>query len=102
MFERNSSLPLSLFLPAERQARIDGLFIKARVRAIIRNQAEWLSALGAWGTRLRRDLADERLLRRAIRELHELDDRALADIGITRGGIEFAVRHGRTHAQRNP
>ena len=33
--------------------------------------------------------------RRAIRELHTFDGRTLADIGITRGEIEFAVRHGR-------
>ena len=33
--------------------------------------------------------------RRAIRELHSFDGRTLADIGITRGEIEFAVRHGR-------
>src|SRR5215510_1393412 len=33
--------------------------------------------------------------RRAIRELQSFDGRTLADIGITRGEIEFAVRHGR-------
>jgi hypothetical protein len=29
-----------------------------------------------------------------MRELHRLDDRTLADIGLTRGEIESAVRHG--------
>jgi uncharacterized protein YjiS (DUF1127 family) len=100
MFDRNNSLPL--FLPAERQVRIDSLVIKVRLRATMRSLAEWLGALGAWGTRLRRERADARLLRSAIRELRQLDDRALADIGITRGGIEFAVRRGRPHAQQNP
>src|SRR5262245_17434976 len=33
--------------------------------------------------------------RRAIRELQTFDGRTLADIGIKRGEIEFAVRHGR-------
>jgi len=33
--------------------------------------------------------------RRAIRELQAFDGRTLADIGIKRGEIEFAVRHGR-------
>jgi uncharacterized protein (DUF924 family)/uncharacterized protein YjiS (DUF1127 family) len=33
--------------------------------------------------------------RRAIRELQSFDSRTLADIGIKRGEIEFAVRHGR-------
>src|SRR5262249_18547394 len=60
--------------------------------------AEWLSALGTWGTWLARNLAEERLLRSAIRELHQLNDRTLADIGLTRCGIEYAVRHGRPHA----
>jgi len=43
------------------------------------------------GHRLAGDLAAERLLRSAIRELHQLDDRTLADIGITRCEIEYAV-----------
>src|SRR5262245_9235471 len=102
MFDRNNSLPLSLLLPAERHARIDNLIIKACMRGAMRRLAEWLSALGAWGTRLARNLADERLMRNAIRELHQLYDRALADIGITRCGIESAVRHGRPQAQQNP
>ena len=34
----------------------------------------------------------EMYARRSKRRLHQLDDRALADIGITRGGIESAVR----------
>ena len=33
--------------------------------------------------------------RRAIRELQSFDGRTLSDIGIKRGEIEFAVRHGR-------
>jgi uncharacterized protein YjiS (DUF1127 family) len=95
MFDRNNSLPLSLFLQAERQARLDTLVIKACMRGIMSGLAEWLSALGRWATRLARNLAHERLLRSAIRELHQLDDRTLADIGITRCGIEYTVHHGR-------
>jgi uncharacterized protein YjiS (DUF1127 family) len=34
-------------------------------------------------------------LRRALREVGALDDSALVDMGISRGGIEDAVRHGR-------
>ena len=102
MFDRNNSLPLSLFLQAERQARLDSLVIKACKRRTMSRMAGWISALGTWGTRLARNLADEWLLRSAIRELHELDDRTLADIGITRCGIEYAVRHGRPHAQQYP
>ena len=98
MFDGNNSLPLSLFLQAERQARLDSLVIKACMRGTMSRLAEWLSALGTWGTRLACNLADEWLLRCVIRELHQLDDRTLADIGITRCGIEYAVRHGRPHA----
>ena len=91
MFDRNNSLPLSLFLQAERQARLDNLVIKACMRGTMSRLAEWLTALGTWGT-------DEWLMRCVIRELHQLDDRTLADIGITRCEIEYAVRHGRPHA----
>ena len=98
MFDGNNSLPLSLFLQAERQARVDSLVIKACMRGTMSRLAEWLSALGTWGTRLAYNLADEWLLRCVIRELHQLDDRTLADIGITRCGIDYAVRHGRPHA----
>ncbi|MGO4386685.1 DUF1127 domain-containing protein [Microvirga sp. 2YAF29] len=34
-------------------------------------------------------------LRRALRDVGALDDAALIDMGISRGGIEDAVRHGR-------
>jgi uncharacterized protein YjiS (DUF1127 family) len=34
-------------------------------------------------------------LRRTMREVGALDDAALVDMGISRGGIEDAVRHGR-------
>ena len=94
MFDRNNSLPLSLFLQAERQARLDNLVIKACMRGTMNRLAEWLSALGTWGTRLACNLADEWLMRCVIRELHQLDDRTLADIGITRGEIESALRNG--------
>ena len=67
MFDRNNSLPLSLFLQAERQARLDNLVIKACMRGTLSRLAEWLSALGTWGTRLAHDLADERLTAISVR-----------------------------------
>lgn len=36
-------------------------------------------------------------LRRALRDVEALDDSALVDMGISRGGIEDAVRHGRNY-----
>lgn len=47
--------------------------------------------------------ANEWYLRRAIRALGRLDDRMLADIGLTRGDIEFVVRSGPPwHALHQP
>ena len=95
MLERNNSVPLSSFVQAERLARVErGFVIKACVRGTMRRFAEWLRVLGVLSIRLARDLAAKRVLRRAIRELHQLDDRMLADIGISRGEIESAVRNG--------
>ena len=58
MFDRNNSLPLSLFLQAERQARLDSLVIEACMRGTMSRLtmsrlAEWLRALarGAPGWR---------------------------------------------------
>jgi uncharacterized protein YjiS (DUF1127 family) len=93
--ERNNSVPLLSFLQAERQARIERrLVIKACTRGAMRRFAVWLRTFGAWGIRLASDLAAKRALRSAIRELHQLDDRTLRDIGVSRGEIEFAVREG--------
>jgi uncharacterized protein YjiS (DUF1127 family) len=95
MFERNNSVPLSSFVQAERLARVErDLVIKACMRGTMRRFAEWLRVLGVLSIRLARDLAAKRVLRSAIRELHQLDDRMLAHIGITRGEIESVVRNG--------
>jgi uncharacterized protein YjiS (DUF1127 family) len=95
MLERNNFVPLSSFVRAERLARVErGFVIKACVRGTMRRFAEWLRVLGVLSIRLARDLAAKRVLRSAIHELHQLDDRMLADIGITRGEIESAVHNG--------
>jgi len=46
-------------------------------------------------------LVIEQQQRRTIRELHALDNRTLADIGITRGEIEYAVRGARPLGRRH-
>jgi uncharacterized protein YjiS (DUF1127 family) len=100
MLERNNSVPLSSFFQAERQARIERrLVIKAWRRRTMRRFAERLRALGLWSIRLASDLAAKRALRSAIRELHQLDDRMLRDIGITRCEIESAARQSLLHAE---
>ena len=81
MLERNNFVPLSSFVQAERLARVErGFVIKACVRGTMLRFAEWLRVLGVLSIRLARDLDAKRVLRRAIRELHQLDDRMLADI----------------------
>lgn len=52
-------------------------------------------------------LAREQRLRAARRELHAMDDRLLADMGITREDIDQVVRHGKpmpdlAHETRHP
>jgi len=47
-------------------------------------------------SRLRRQALEER---RAIAHLHAMTDAQLRDIGVHRGDIEYAVRHGRTPSQ---
>lgn len=50
------------------------------------------------GNLMRRSIARIRSARRTRRGRHELmalDDRMLADIGVSRGDIEYAVRYGR-------
>ena len=42
-----------------------------------------------------RAIAREIRIRRALRAVGTLDDNALCDIGLCRGGIEDAIRHGR-------
>lgn len=41
-------------------------------------------------------LVREIRIRQALREVGSLDDAALLDLGVSRGGIEDVVRHGRT------
>ena len=49
----------------------------------------------SWWERLARRVANEYRIRRAMRELRALDDRMLRDIGLDRGGAEYAARFGR-------
>ena len=95
MFKTSNSVPLSSFLQAERQTRSERSFvIRTCMHGTMRRFADWFRFLSLRTLRLARHLAVERLVRTAIRELDQLDDRTLADIGITRGEIEGAVRNG--------
>src|SRR5262245_56343996 len=95
MSERAETLPLSSFIEGERRARIKRtLVIEACLRGTLHAFSKWLRVAAARSARVLHALAARRCLRRAIRELHRLDDRTLADIGVTRGEIESAVREG--------
>jgi uncharacterized protein YjiS (DUF1127 family) len=95
MSERVDSLPLSSFIEGERRARIKRtLVIEACLRGTLHTFSEWLRVVAVRSARVLHELAARRCLRRAIRELHRLDDRTLRDIGVTRGEIESAVREG--------
>ena len=87
MFEKRNSVS---FFPSEieRQARIERSLVRgACVRGVMRAFARGLRVLPARGIRLLCDLATKRLLRRQdLLVPHRLDDRTLADIGVTRGG----------------
>jgi len=95
MSETHNCAPLFSFVECEQHARIKrNLVIEACMRGTMRAFTQWLRALVLRSARLTRDLAAKRRLRSAVRELHRLDDRMLADIGVTRGEIESAVRDG--------
>jgi uncharacterized protein YjiS (DUF1127 family) len=84
------------YFELERQARIErSLAISAFLRDVLWALARWVRVLALRGVRLARRLAAERSRRRAAFELQQFDDRALADMGLKRGEIEFAVRNGR-------
>ena len=94
MFEKGNSVS-SFPFKSEWQVRIEGSLVGGVcVRGVMHAFAHGLRVLRLRGIPLVRNLATKWVLCRAMRELHRLDDRILADIGLTRGEIESAVRHG--------
>ncbi len=95
MFERDNSIPLFSFFEVEAQVRTKrAVVIEACARGTMHAFARWLRVLVLRSARLVRGLAAEGRLRGAMRELGQLDDRTLADMGVTRGEIESVVRDG--------
>ena len=95
MSQTHNCAPLFSFFGCEQQARImRSLVIEACMRGTLRAFAHWLRVLALRGTRWARGRSAQQQLRRAVRELHRLDDRMLRDIGVTRGEIESVVRDG--------
>jgi uncharacterized protein YjiS (DUF1127 family) len=55
----------------------------------------WRAALADSIKRWVAGIKNERRVRGAVNELAALDDRMLADIGLTRDDVTYAARHGR-------
>jgi len=103
MFERDKFVPFRSFVEIERQSGLErSRVMRAYVRGTARTFGQWIGALIVASTRLADWLAAAARRRRAIRELHQLDDRTLADIGLTRSLIEYTVTHGRPAIHRPP
>jgi uncharacterized protein YjiS (DUF1127 family) len=78
----------------ERQMRIErSLAVRAFLRDVLFAFARGVRTLALRGVRQARSLATARSRRRAVFELQQFDDRTLADMGLKRGEIEFAVRN---------
>jgi uncharacterized protein YjiS (DUF1127 family) len=96
MFEFETSMSRPTAYELHRRARREqSEAVNALARSAMRKLAQWVGTLAASGIRLARTLAAERRLRRDMRVLHALEDRALRDMGLTRGEIDRVVRHGR-------
>jgi uncharacterized protein YjiS (DUF1127 family) len=92
MFEFEAAMSRPTAHELHRQAR------RERARVVgggVRRLAQWLVTPARNGAKMALALAAEWRLRRDIRTLRQLGDRALHDMGLTRGEIEHVVRHGR-------
>jgi uncharacterized protein YjiS (DUF1127 family) len=96
MLKLDGRLPQFPYFGIERQIHFESSVAASTfVRDVLCAFARWVRVLTSRGVRLALSLAAERSQRRAIFELQRFDDRGLADMGLTRGEIEFAVRNGR-------
>ena len=69
--------------------------VQAFLRSAARGIAIGLYALGRADVRIVQGLSAGYRLRNDIRALQQFDDRMLADIGVSRHGIDWVVRNGR-------
>ncbi len=89
--------PPAIRRTSEGQIDFDWYLLRARhLRA--RSYSRVFRAIGAAFAAWKKSLRDRRARKRAVAELLGLDDRALRDMGLNRGGVYFAVDHGREDA----
>ena len=96
MFEFEQSMSrMSAYELQRRARRAQSLAVKTLISYAARQLAQWFASVARDGTRFTRALAAERRLRRDIRALQRLEERALRDMGLSHGEIERVVRYGR-------
>jgi uncharacterized protein YjiS (DUF1127 family) len=75
------------------------LLMQAYLRSAARGVVALVHNLAQTCARFAKRIATERRLRGEMRALQKLDDRTLADIGVSRGAIEYLLRKGPTAAE---
>lgn len=96
MFEFESSMSRPTAYELHRRARREqSLIVTTFISNGVHKLAHWLAKAARNGARLTRAFAAERRLRRDIHTLQQLEERALRDMGLSRGEIERVVRYGR-------
>jgi len=103
MLTTETSLRRQPFFEAQLRARhLRSLLAHALARQLAQTVSRWLRALASKGRQQMLRLANEWYQRRAIQALNKLDDRMLADMGLSRGDIENVVRCGPPWHRSNP
>ena len=96
MFEFETAMTRPSAHELHRRARREqARMVNALVGSAASKLSDWLGNLARNGARFARAVAAERRLRRDIRTLQQLEERALRDMGLSRGEIERVVRYGR-------
>jgi uncharacterized protein YjiS (DUF1127 family) len=96
MYHSNDpTLRPSSFELARQAHRERSLLMRAYLQIAVRAIARSILGLARRCARLVQQLVTEFRYRSDIRTLRQFDDRALADIGLHRNQIEYAVRQGR-------
>lgn len=75
------------------------LLMQSYLRSAARGLAVLISDLAEKVVKLAERMAAEQRLRRDMRALQKFDDRTLADIGVSRGAIEYLLRKGQNAAE---